>query len=66
MNQSTVASSNPAASGAVAPRWLTGLREDYAAIFVEEWSPYLGAVKSVGRSLAQRLKRANNEIRALA
>ena len=43
MNQSTVASSNPAASSAAAPRWLTGLREDYATIFVEEWSPYLGA-----------------------
>lgn len=43
MNQPTVASSNPTASSAVSPRWLTGLREDYAAIFVEEWSPYLGA-----------------------
>ena len=43
MSQSTVASSNPTASGAVTPRWLTGLREDYATIFVEEWSPYLGA-----------------------
>ena len=24
--------------------WLQGLREDYRRIFVEEWSPYLGAV----------------------
>jgi uncharacterized membrane protein YedE/YeeE len=43
MNQSTVASSNPPATSTAAPRWLTGLREDFAQIFVEEWSPYLGA-----------------------
>jgi len=43
MNQSTVVSNNPTASSTVIPRWLTGLREDYAQIFVEEWSPYLGA-----------------------
>ena len=24
--------------------WLKGLREDYQHIFVDEWSPYLGAV----------------------
>ena len=43
MNQSTTASDNPVSSRAASPRWLTGLREDFAQIFVEEWSPYLGA-----------------------
>ncbi len=26
------------------PRWLRGLQEDYEKVFVEEWSPYLGAI----------------------
>ena len=25
-------------------RWLKGLREDYQVVFVDEWSPYLGAI----------------------
>ncbi len=25
-------------------RWLSGVREDYERVFVNEWSPYLGAV----------------------
>ncbi len=25
-------------------RWLAGVREDYEAVFVREWSPYLGAI----------------------
>ena len=26
------------------PTWIAGLRSDYRAVFVEPWSPYLGAI----------------------
>ena len=29
------------------PVWLEGLKEDYKSIFIDEWSPYLGAVALV-------------------
>jgi uncharacterized membrane protein YedE/YeeE len=34
-------------SRAEAPAWLEGLRKDYHDIFVEQWSPYLGAILMV-------------------
>lgn len=30
-------------SDATEPAWLKGLKDDYQAIFIDEWSPYLGA-----------------------
>jgi len=27
-----------------APAWLAGFKADYEAIFVEQWSPYLGSI----------------------
>lgn len=32
------------AGGMTRPGWVTGLREDYDRVFVQQWSPYLGAV----------------------
>lgn len=43
MDQPIAASDNTAGARAASPRWLTGFREDFESIFVEEWSPYLGA-----------------------
>jgi hypothetical protein len=31
-------------SNASGPAWLTGLKEDYEAVFVESWSPYVGMI----------------------
>lgn len=42
MNQITT--SNGFSSHFPALRWLDGLREDYEKVFVDEWSPYLGAI----------------------
>lgn len=37
--------------GPAAPLWLGGFREDYQALFVERWSPYLGGILLVALSL---------------
>ena len=42
MGQSTT--SHGFTSGFPALRWLSGVREDYEKVFVQEWSPYLGAL----------------------
>lgn len=42
MSQTTA--SNGFSSHFPALRWLSGLREDYERVFVNEWSPYLGAI----------------------
>ncbi|MBE0529858.1 MAG: YeeE/YedE family protein [Rhodospirillales bacterium] len=36
---------------AEAPAWLEGFREDFRALFVERWSPYIGAIVLVALSL---------------
>jgi len=36
---------------AAGPEWLAGFREDYKALFIDRWSPYVGAILLVAISL---------------
>ena len=46
-NEAMVAATTQPAS----PAWVEGFREDFKAVFVERWSPYIGAILLVAMSL---------------
>ncbi|MCG8511164.1 MAG: YeeE/YedE family protein [Rhodospirillales bacterium] len=43
--------SETAAAGPAGPEWLGGFREDYNALLVDRWSPYMGGIVLVAVSL---------------